>query len=300
MSFFGDNTLLAANNTGFFILNEDEWVKAAHYNPVAQTYSFYATQSNNLPTAVTGDGAGNGGAGPTGNFANFNSVAGGPTTVGTNGGPSYFGIFDASGNVNEWTETSISGNNIRRGGNYATTSAINIGSRPATVPNSKDAFTGFRIGSYSNVGSNFAFVYTKENKDELNPAYSSGSLSVGAVAYRFYAGKYEVTNKEYSDFLNAVASGPNTDTYALFSSNMQISAAGGIVRYGSVNSYYYGPKANFDNRPVNFVSWFNAARYCNWLTNGKPTGPQNLQTTEDGMYYLNGIVLGTSSRKLLI
>lgn len=39
---------------------------------------------------------------------------------------------------------------------------------------------------------------------------------------------------------------------------------------------------------MNLVSWGDAARYANWLTNGKPTGAQNASTTEDGSYFLNG------------
>ena len=39
---------------------------------------------------------------------------------------------------------------------------------------------------------------------------------------------------------------------------------------------------------MNYVSWGDAARFANWLTNGQPTGPQGPLTTEDGSYYLNG------------
>ncbi|MBM4094895.1 MAG: PEP-CTERM sorting domain-containing protein, partial [Planctomycetes bacterium] len=42
------------------------------------------------------------------------------------------------------------------------------------------------------------------------------------------------------------------------------------------------------NRPVNYVSWGDAARFMNWLHNGQPTGAQSWATTEDGAYYLNG------------
>jgi sulfatase modifying factor 1 len=40
---------------------------------------------------------------------------------------------------------------------------------------------------------------------------------------------------------------------------------------------------------VNYVSWADAARFANWLHNGQPTGAQDLTTTEDGSYFLNGI-----------
>jgi hypothetical protein len=38
------------------------------------------------------------------------------------------------------------------------------------------------------------------------------------------------------------------------------------------------------NRPVNYVSFSDAARFCNWLHNGQPTGAQGPGTTEDGAY----------------
>ena len=40
--------------------------------------------------------------------------------------------------------------------------------------------------------------------------------------------------------------------------------------------------------PVNVVSWGDVARFSNWMQNGQPTGAQDLTTTEDGSYYLNG------------
>ena len=39
-------------------------------------------------------------------------------------------------------------------------------------------------------------------------------------------------------------------------------------------------------KPVNFVAWLDAARYVNWLHNGKPTGAQGNTTTEQGAYDL--------------
>jgi len=41
---------------------------------------------------------------------------------------------------------------------------------------------------------------------------------------------------------------------------------------------------------VNCVSWADAARFANWLHNGQPTGAQDLTTTENGSYLLDGIL----------
>ena len=36
---------------------------------------------------------------------------------------------------------------------------------------------------------------------------------------------------------------------------------------------------------MNYVSFWNAARFSNWLHNGQPTGPQGPDTTESGAYH---------------
>jgi formylglycine-generating enzyme required for sulfatase activity len=111
----------------------------------------------------------------------------------------------------------------------------------------------------------------------------------GAVACEYNIGKYEVTAGQYTAFLNAVA---RVDTYALYNTTMSRTDYGsGITRSGvgtAGNPYIYSVAANFANRPVNYVSWGDAARFANWLSNGQPTGAQILTTTEDGAYFLNG------------
>ena len=42
---------------------------------------------------------------------------------------------------------------------------------------------------------------------------------------------------------------------------------------------------------MNYVSWYDAARFANWLQNGQPTGAQGPDTTEDGAYDMS---LGSS------
>jgi hypothetical protein len=108
----------------------------------------------------------------------------------------------------------------------------------------------------------------------------------GAVDYVYAIGKYEVTAGQYAAFLNAVAA---TDPYALYHVNMWTHAEGcKIERIGPAGSYTYGVAPDRANRPVNFVTWGDAARFANWLHNGQPTGAQDLTTTEDGSYFLDG------------
>ena len=107
----------------------------------------------------------------------------------------------------------------------------------------------------------------------------------GRVDYTFRIGEYEVTNSQYTEFLNAVAA---TDTNELYDSDMSLTLFGGIVRSGTSGSYSYATKLNMDNKPVNFVSWFDIARFTNWLHNGQPVGLQISTTTEDGAYTFIG------------
>ena len=112
-----------------------------------------------------------------------------------------------------------------------------------------------------------------------------GTSGYGAVDYSFRMGKYEVTNSEYANFLNAVAV---TDTNNLFDISMETDYIGGIIQTGTSGSYTYATKANMGNKPVNYVSWSDAARFANWLHNDQPAGTQNASTTEDGAYTFSG------------
>jgi formylglycine-generating enzyme required for sulfatase activity len=106
------------------------------------------------------------------------------------------------------------------------------------------------------------------------------TTGLGSVDYDYEIATHEVTNEEYTAFLNAVAA---TDTYDLYNPSMGSSNRGGILRTGTSGSWVYSTKTNFDNKPVNFVSFWDAARFANWLTNG-----QGSADTETGVYDLGG------------
>ena len=112
------------------------------------------------------------------------------------------------------------------------------------------------------------------------------------VSAPFLIGKTEVTNEEYCVFLNAIAK--QSDPSGLYNAAMGSTLNGGILRVGKAGSYTYTAKSGMENYPVLYVSWFDAARYVNWLANGSPTGLQDKTTTEDGAYALNGAVSGVS------
>ena len=116
-----------------------------------------------------------------------------------------------------------------------------------------------------------------------NANNANDNTGYGGVGYNYHIGTYEVTNNQYTAFLNATAA---TDTHSLYNSNMSANTHGGITRSGSSGSYTYSVKSGFDNKPVNYVSFWDAARFSNWLTTGG---------TETGVYNLNGTTAPTNN-----
>ncbi len=114
-----------------------------------------------------------------------------------------------------------------------------------------------------------------------NSGNAADSSGYGAVSQTYKIGKYEVTNGQYAEFLNAKGS---ANGYGIYNSGM---AGLGIAQSGSSGSFSYSVTGALANRPVAYVSWFDAARFANWLLNGQGSG-----TTETGAYTLNGAMSG--------
>ncbi len=123
-----------------------------------------------------------------------------------------------------------------------------------------------------------------EMVDVGDPDNSADLNGYGRVKYDYKIGKYEVTNSQYCEFLNAVAS--VDDPHGLYNTDMAggYNSIGGIMRTGTNGNYFYSVRPNRGKRPVNYVSWFDTIRFANWLHNGQPIGQQTASTTEDGAY----------------
>ena len=127
-----------------------------------------------------------------------------------------------------------------------------------------------------------------------NPGNANDTTGYGAVNYEYQIGKYDATISQYTAFLNAVAA---TDTYSLYNANMATNLnIAGIQRNNSSGSYTYSVIGS-GNRPISYVSWFDAARFSNWMANGQPTGAQSSATTENGAYNVNGATSGNAVAK---
>jgi uncharacterized protein YjbI with pentapeptide repeats/formylglycine-generating enzyme required for sulfatase activity len=136
----------------------------------------------------------------------------------------------------------------------------------------------------------------------------AGQGQFGAVPYGYRIAIHEVTNAEYALFLNFKVSisydpfapfpSPRfSDPRALLHESMLYDARGGltaVVPNGCLfNCNPGGPppppqppphfeaRLNQGDKPVKFVSWYDALRYVNWLNNGQSFG-----STETGAYTL--------------
>jgi hypothetical protein len=110
--------------------------------------------------------------------------------------------------------------------------------------------------------------------------YYGYSHACGGVPYTYNIGTYEVSNAQYTEFLNAKAA---SDPLGLYNTSMGTSIYGGITRTGISGSYSYSAIAGREDKPVNMVSFFDVLRFANWLNNGQGAGD-----TETGSYTLLG------------
>ncbi len=113
------------------------------------------------------------------------------------------------------------------------------------------------------------------------PSSNCLAASCGSVSSSYFISKYEVTNAQYAEFLNAKAA---TDPLSLYNTSMGSDTNnGGITRSGVSGSFSYAVKSGFASKPINYVSFYDTLRFSNWLNNGQGGG-----STETGAYTLLG------------
>jgi len=128
--------------------------------------------------------------------------------------------------------------------------------------------------------------------------FEDHTTGYGSVGYTFNIGTYDVTLTQYTAFLNAVA---QTDTYGLYNSSLATDTkVAGVQQLGLSGSYTYSVLGD-GQRPVTYVTWLDAARFCNWIQNGElQTHVEDATTTETGAYTLNGdTTSGLETKNLL-
>ena len=108
--------------------------------------------------------------------------------------------------------------------------------------------------------------------------------SAALVGYSYNIGTYDVTNSQYVEFLNTKdPTGANT-LGSVEQQHDQCAFYGGInFNAGNANGSKYSVISGDGNHPVNYVTWYDAIRFANWLNNGQGNGD-----TETGAYTLLG------------
>jgi formylglycine-generating enzyme len=145
------NGLSITRNAGatVFLPSENEWYKAAYYNPATNSYFQYPTSSNTAPTASL----------PTATPNSANILFGGPdnlTPVGAyTSTMSPYGAFDMGGDVSQWNEALLAdvGNSLvrgMRGGSFSDgygASDLQSSFRSNNDPSPLNTYIGFRVAS---------------------------------------------------------------------------------------------------------------------------------------------------------
>ncbi|MFM8866889.1 MAG: SUMF1/EgtB/PvdO family nonheme iron enzyme, partial [Ilumatobacteraceae bacterium] len=157
----GSMTGVSATASGdalYRLPTENEWYKAAYYSPLLNAgtggYYAYAAQSNTAPGNTIGDGANQAnyfaGDDTVTQSSSFSSSQNDLTNVGAfTNSASYYGTYDQSGNVREWSD--VIGNGSSRGlrGGFWSYDASYLSSsgRGTGALSSEDNIAGFRLAS---------------------------------------------------------------------------------------------------------------------------------------------------------
>ena len=101
-----------------------------------------------------------------------------------------------------------------------------------------------------------------------NPGNAADSTGYGAVGYAYRIGTDEVTAGQYTAFLNAVAGDGYLRPVQRGHGGTDFRQRHHAKRRRRADSHTRVDPA-FVNRPVNYVSFWDACRFANWLNNGQ-------------------------------
>ncbi len=143
----GGTNLYRNKDAFYFLPSENEWYKAAYYNPGGSNYFLYPTGSDTAPTAVA--------SGTNVGTAVYDGVASVPAIVDSAGGLSPYGTMGQGGNVWEWNESAFDGSNslssedraFRGGGWDFSEGFLRSSSRFLGGPAGEVGSIGFRVAS---------------------------------------------------------------------------------------------------------------------------------------------------------
>ena len=110
-----------------------------------------------------------------------------------------------------------------------------------------------------------------------NPAdttvMSDGTSGYGSVPYTYNIGTYDVTTSQYATFLNS-NDPTGANRLGLYNTLMSTSGSVSGINYdfSAANGSKYSFISGDGNHPVNFVSFYDAIRFANWMNNGQLPG----------------------------
>jgi formylglycine-generating enzyme len=143
----GGENLYRHKDAYYFLPSENEWYKAAYYNPGGSSYFLYPTASSSIPTAVA--------SGTNAGTAVFSNVTSSPAAVTNAGGLSPYLTMGQGVDVWEWNESAFAGTNSSSSGDrairggYKDDSEFSLRSsiRGIDLPTTESFFIGFRVAS---------------------------------------------------------------------------------------------------------------------------------------------------------
>lgn len=176
----GGTNLYRHKNARYFITSENEWYKAAYYNPSASNFFLYATGNNTPPLPIA--------SGAATNTAVFSNVAAAPAPVNSAGGLSPNGTMGQGGNVVEWMETDSTRSNtvanagrLIRGGAWDSSDYYisSEGQFGIILPFGEFNLIGFRVASTSDVYNSLQLLAEAATKWPFDPATASNWATGG-------------------------------------------------------------------------------------------------------------------------
>jgi len=228
---------LAAYDTVYVLPSEDEWYKAAYFSGTG--HSLYAHGSSTPP-----------GMEIDANYGGTGGAYDGPWSVGS-GTMEQNGTFDMMGNVWEWCESPWDGwlntgtlgeGRVFRGGAYTSTDGSSMIStiRNDYDPDNQTHSVGFRVATLR--GSDFTLFGSGGNTFAMtfepigHVGNTNDATGYGGVDYEFAIGHYEVNAVKFQD--------------------------------ARILDSRIGYAGSSGGHPAGSVSWYEAAKFCNWLTSG--------------------------------
>jgi len=240
----GGTNLYRNANCAYFLPSENEWYKAAYYDPHKNGetggYWLYPTGSDIAPTPVA--------SGTNAGTAVFNGQSH-PASVFQAGGLSSYGTMGQGGNVWQWMESAFDGRNTEpseyrtfRGGNYPLSAeSLSSANRNMLAPDYPNFDFGFRVASIDDSWlTNGLLAYYPFDGDARDYSGNGKDLYTRNCTFPLESNSYSVKlTPQSSVYYNNVA-GTNTTRYFSFSLWVKYNSFGSSASNSNDQYLLYG------------------------------------------------------------